>query len=104
MATADVGRNYGQLALPPMPLRTVSNMTFFYALGYPIGALAVSAMSPMAVLVFRFGLARRRRVPASGRCPQANARVSRKQRQDDPGRDGRGQHRVDSVHQSPVPG
>jgi drug/metabolite transporter (DMT)-like permease len=26
-------------------------------MGYPIGALAVSAMSPMAVLVFRFGLA-----------------------------------------------
>jgi len=40
-----------------MPLRTASNLTFFYALGYPIGALAVSAMSPMAVLVFRFGLA-----------------------------------------------
>ena len=32
-------------------------MTFFYAIGYPIGALAVSAMSPMAVLIFRFGLA-----------------------------------------------
>ena len=45
------------MALPPMPLRTASNLTFFYALGYPIGALAVSAMSPMAVLVFRFGLA-----------------------------------------------
>jgi drug/metabolite transporter (DMT)-like permease len=40
-----------------MPLRAASNLTFFYALGYPIGALAVSAMSPMAVLVFRFGLA-----------------------------------------------
>jgi len=39
------------MALPPMPLRTASNLTFFYALGYPIGALAVSAMSPMAVLV-----------------------------------------------------
>ncbi len=36
---------------------TASTLTFFYALGYPIGALAVSAMSPMAVLVFRFGLA-----------------------------------------------
>ena len=42
----------------PMPLRTASTLTFFYALGYPIGALAVSAMSPMAVLVFRFGLGR----------------------------------------------
>jgi drug/metabolite transporter (DMT)-like permease len=40
-----------------MPLRTASTLTFFYALGYPIGALAVSVMSPMAVLVFRFGLA-----------------------------------------------
>ncbi len=47
----------GAMALPSMPLRTASNLTFFYALGYPIGALAVSAMSPMAVLVFRFGLA-----------------------------------------------
>ena len=47
----------GIMPLPPMPLRTASNLTFFYALGYPIGALAVSAMSPMAVLVFRFGLA-----------------------------------------------
>ncbi|WP_390893352.1 DMT family transporter [Mycobacterium deserti] len=40
-----------------MPLGAASALTFFYALGYPIGALAVSAMSPMAVLVFRFGLA-----------------------------------------------
>jgi drug/metabolite transporter (DMT)-like permease len=40
-----------------MPLRAASNLTFFYALGYPIGALAVSTMSPMAVLTFRFGLA-----------------------------------------------
>ena len=47
------------MAMPPMPLRTASTLTFFYALGYPIGALAVSAMSPMAVLVFRFGLAAR---------------------------------------------
>jgi drug/metabolite transporter (DMT)-like permease len=47
----------GTMALPPMPLRTASNLTFFYAFGYPIGALAVSTMSPMAVLVFRFGLA-----------------------------------------------
>jgi drug/metabolite transporter (DMT)-like permease len=45
------------MARPSMPLRTASNLTFFYALGYPIGALAVSAMSPMAVLLFRFGLA-----------------------------------------------
>ncbi|MGV9798520.1 DMT family transporter [Mycobacterium sp. NPDC003449] len=49
------------MALPsattPMPLRTASTLTFFYALGYPIGALAVSAMSPMAVLVCRFGAA-----------------------------------------------
>lgn len=40
-----------------MPLSAASSLTFFYALGYPIGALAVSLMSPMAVLVFRFGLA-----------------------------------------------
>ncbi|TPG37390.1 DMT family transporter [Mycolicibacterium hodleri] len=40
-----------------MPLRTASTVTFFYALGYPIGNLAVNAMSPMAVLAFRFGLA-----------------------------------------------
>lgn len=47
----------GAMALRPMPMRTASTLTFFYALGYPVGALAVSAMSPMAVLVFRFGLA-----------------------------------------------
>lgn len=40
-----------------MPLRTASTVTFFYALGYPIGNMAVHAMSPMAVLAFRFGLA-----------------------------------------------
>jgi drug/metabolite transporter (DMT)-like permease len=40
-----------------MPLRAASALTFFYALGYPVGALAVSVMSPMAVLVFRFTLA-----------------------------------------------
>jgi drug/metabolite transporter (DMT)-like permease len=40
-----------------MPWRSASALTFVYALGYPIGALAVSAMSPMAVLAFRFGLA-----------------------------------------------
>ena len=49
---------WGHLPLAgDMPLRTASTLTFFYALGYPIGALAVSVMSPMAVLVFRFGLA-----------------------------------------------
>ncbi len=47
----------GAVTLPTMPFRTATTLTFFYALGYPIGALAVSAMSPMAVLVFRFGLA-----------------------------------------------
>ncbi len=47
----------GAVALPTMPFRTAFALTFIYALGYPIGALAVSAMSPMAVLVFRFGLA-----------------------------------------------
>ena len=40
-----------------MPFRSASVLTFLYALGYPIGALAVSALSPMAVLIFRFGLA-----------------------------------------------
>ena len=40
-----------------MPLGSASTLTFFYALGYPVGALAVSVMSPMAVLMFRFGLA-----------------------------------------------
>lgn len=40
-----------------MPLRTASVVTFFYAMGYPIGNLAVNAMTPMAVLAFRFGLA-----------------------------------------------
>ena len=47
----------GAVTLPTMPFRTAFALTFLYALGYPIGALAVSAMSPMAVLVFRFGLA-----------------------------------------------
>ncbi|WKG05729.1 DMT family transporter [Mycolicibacterium sp. HK-90] len=41
----------------PMPMRTATTVTFFYALGYPIGNLAVHALSPMAVLVVRFGLA-----------------------------------------------
>ena len=40
-----------------MPLKTASAVTFFYALGYPIGTLAVTGMTPMAVLVLRFGLA-----------------------------------------------
>jgi drug/metabolite transporter (DMT)-like permease len=40
-----------------MPMRTAMAVTFFYALGYPIGNMAVHSMSPMAVLVFRFGLA-----------------------------------------------
>jgi drug/metabolite transporter (DMT)-like permease len=43
--------------LPRMPLSTASAVTFSYAIGYPIGALAVAEMTPMAVLVFRFGLA-----------------------------------------------
>jgi drug/metabolite transporter (DMT)-like permease len=46
-----------RMAMRTMPLGAASALTFFYALGYPIGALAVSVMSPMAVLVFRFGLA-----------------------------------------------
>ncbi|MUM35150.1 DMT family transporter [Mycobacterium sp. CBMA361] len=40
-----------------MPLRPASILAFLYALGYPIGALAVSSLTPMATLVFRFGLA-----------------------------------------------
>lgn len=40
-----------------MPLSTASAVTFFYALGYPIGNMAVNGMTPMAVLAFRFGLA-----------------------------------------------
>ena len=47
----------GLMDLPRMPLRTASAVTFFYALGYPIGTLAVTGMTPMAVLVLRFGLA-----------------------------------------------
>ena len=38
-------------------MKTAAAVTFFYALGYPIGNMAVHAMSPMAVLVFRFSLA-----------------------------------------------
>lgn len=40
-----------------MPLRTASTVTFLYAVGYPIANVAVSAMTPMAVLAVRFGLA-----------------------------------------------
>lgn len=47
----------GHMDLPRMPLTTASAVTFFYALGYPIGVLAVTAMAPMAALVLRFGLA-----------------------------------------------
>jgi drug/metabolite transporter (DMT)-like permease len=43
--------------LPRMPLRTATAVTLSYAVGYPIGALAVAAMTPMAVLVLRFSLA-----------------------------------------------
>ncbi|WP_420714578.1 DMT family transporter [Mycobacterium sp. Aquia_213] len=43
--------------LPRMPLSTASAVTFTYAVGYPIGALAVAEMTPMAVLVLRFGFA-----------------------------------------------
>ena len=45
------------MATRTMPFGAASALTFFYALGYPVGALAVSVMSPMAVLVFRFTLA-----------------------------------------------
>jgi drug/metabolite transporter (DMT)-like permease len=38
-------------------MSTASAVTLLYALGYPIGALAVAAMTPMAALVLRFGLA-----------------------------------------------
>lgn len=47
----------GTMPPTPMPTRTATTVTFFYALGYPIGNLAVHALSPMAVLVVRFGLA-----------------------------------------------
>jgi drug/metabolite transporter (DMT)-like permease len=46
-----------RMATRTMPFGFASALTFFYAFGYPIGALAVSVMSPMAVLVFRFSLA-----------------------------------------------
>jgi drug/metabolite transporter (DMT)-like permease len=40
-----------------MPLTTAAAVTLFYALGYPIANVAVNALTPMAVLAFRFGLA-----------------------------------------------
>lgn len=49
--------NMDTMELPRMPLSTATAVTLFYALGYPIGALAVAGMTPMAVLVLRFGLA-----------------------------------------------
>lgn len=45
------------MPLPRMPATTAAAVTFFYALGYPIGTLAVTAMTPMAALVLRFSLA-----------------------------------------------
>ena len=47
----------GGMDLPRMPLTTASAVTLLYAIGYPIGTLAVTAITPMAVLVLRFGLA-----------------------------------------------
>lgn len=47
----------GGMPLPRMPVSTATTVTFFYALGYPIGTLAVTAMTPMAALVLRFSLA-----------------------------------------------
>lgn len=41
----------------PMTKSSAAALTFLYALGYPIGALSVSAMTPMLVLVARFTLA-----------------------------------------------
>lgn len=40
-----------------MPLTTATSVTFTFAMGYPLGVLAVSSMTPMAVLVFRFAFA-----------------------------------------------
>ena len=40
-----------------MPLTTASAVTLSYAVGYPIGALAVTSMTPMHALVLRFSLA-----------------------------------------------
>lgn len=47
----------GRMDLTRMPLTTASAVTFLYALGYPIGVLAVTAMAPMDALVLRFALA-----------------------------------------------
>ena len=47
----------GGMDLPRVPLRTATAVTLSYAVGFPIGALAVAAMTPMAVLVLRFSLA-----------------------------------------------
>ncbi len=44
-------------AMQKMPASYAVALTFLYALGYPIGALSVSAMTPMLVLVARFALA-----------------------------------------------
>jgi hypothetical protein len=116
-----------------MPLRSASALTFLYALGYPVGALAVSALSPMAVLIFRFGLAAAIlgswallarvswptgvaliHVLVSGLLAQGlvlgalacwlNARPSGQQSQHDPTGDGGRQHAVDAVHQPAVAG
>jgi drug/metabolite transporter (DMT)-like permease len=38
-------------------MTTASAVTFTYALGYPVGNIAVHSMSPMAVLVVRFAIA-----------------------------------------------
>jgi drug/metabolite transporter (DMT)-like permease len=46
-----------RMASRTMPVGAASALTFCYALGYPVGALAVSVMSPMAVLALRFTLA-----------------------------------------------
>nr|WP_193393848.1 DMT family transporter [Mycobacterium kyorinense] len=45
------------MELRRMPPTTAAAVTFFYAVSYPIGTLAVTAMSPMATLVLRFSLA-----------------------------------------------
>ena len=56
--TASVGITSMELMdLPRMPLKTAAAVTLFYALGYPIGTLAVAGMTPMAALVLRFSLA-----------------------------------------------
>jgi drug/metabolite transporter (DMT)-like permease len=47
----------GNMDLPRMPWSTASAVTLTYAIGFPIGAFAVASMSPMAVLVLRFGFA-----------------------------------------------